>query len=163
MRQGWEMGQETLPTSPSGCSAGQVLLCLLSFLHCHSDSRRSKSNLKQGLSLQLGQKGGCGGTTLAVLFPLCASAQGRNRLCPLLPPTGLVAGPCLLQPWDGERGPSEEKQTPRYSNTLHLQTVPTVHLVSYTQSNIVHRQNPGSLPEYREDRCCLVTGSTLAH
>lgn len=46
---------------------------------------------------------------------------------------------------------------------LRLQTVPTVHLASYTQSNIVHRQNPGSLPEYREDRCCLVTGGTLAH
>lgn len=142
---------------------GEELLCLLSFLPCHSESCRSKSSLMQGLPLQLGQKGGCGGTAPAVLFPLCASAQGRTGLCPLLPPMGLMHVPCSLWPWDRECGPSEENQTPRYSNTLHLQTVPTVHLASYTQSNIVHRQNPGSLPEYREDRCCLVTGGTLAH
>lgn len=57
----------------------------------------------------------------------------------------------------------EIKEKEKYeTNILHLQMVPMVHLVSYTQSNIVHRQNPASRPEYREDRCCLVTGGTLA-
>lgn len=32
------------------------------------------------------------------------------------------------------------------SNILHLQVVPMVHLASYTQSNIVHRQKSRELP-----------------